>query len=95
MTEERRWSHRVKVALDVAVEGDGSVWQGKTVDLGHGGVKVALPADGAKLPVGTGVQLGFARPGTQPPISTSIMKTSSDSRPSSKLSRPNRLRLLG
>ena len=113
MTEERRRSHRVKVPLDVAVESDGSVWQGKTVHLSHGGVKVALPADGAKLPVGTGVQLRFALPGTQPPISvvgivwrrepTSLIllfldlnnETSSDSRLSSKLSRPKRLRLLG
>lgn len=69
MTEERRRSHRVKVPLDVAVESDGSVWQGKTVHLSQ-----------------TSLILLFLDLNNE---------DTSDSRLSSKLSRPKRLRLLG
>ena len=52
----------------MTVEAEGTLWQGKTVDLSQGGVKIAIPSKSAKLQLGTSVQLRLALPDNQPPV---------------------------
>ena len=73
MERDRRQYPRVGVTLAVTVEGGGSLWQGKTVDLCERGVKVTLPAKPAKFPLGTSVQLRLALPHNLPLLSVMAM----------------------
>ena len=69
-TEERRRYARVEIAWNVAVGwGPRFKWQGEIVSLSPFGVKVRLGATDPGPPVGTEVQLQFAPPDKQAPLS--------------------------
>ncbi|MBI2154503.1 MAG: PilZ domain-containing protein [Candidatus Rokubacteria bacterium] len=68
MGRDRRRYPRVGVALDISVEAASRRWDAKTVDLSPYGVKVALPANGIKLPPGTTIQLRLILPDGDAPL---------------------------
>lgn len=68
MRRDRRRYPRVGAALDINVEAAGRRWDSKTVDLSPYGVKVALAANGIKLPPGTTIQLRLILPDGGSPL---------------------------
>ena len=80
MGRDRRRYSRVGVELNVALEGAGSHWLAKTVDLSPYGVKVALPATSASLTTGTRVELKLAVPDQNSALSlgASVVRTDPD-----------------
>ncbi len=68
MRRDRRRYPRVGAALHINVEAAGRRWDSKTVDLSPYGVKVALAANGIKLPPGTTIQLRLILPDGGSPL---------------------------
>ena len=52
--------------LDATVEANGSVWEGKTLNLSPDGAKIASPARSVDLPRGTSVKIRFPLPDRDP-----------------------------
>lgn len=80
MGRDRRRYPRVGVALDISVEAASRRWDAKTVDLSPYGVKVALPANGIKLPHGTTIQLRLILPDGDAPLALTarVVRTDRD-----------------
>lgn len=69
MKQDRRQYPRLPLAVDVAIEASGHEWHATTVDLSPYGTKVASTSKSAPLAPGTTVQLRFALPDGDPPLS--------------------------
>ena len=78
MGEDRRCYARACRALDVTLDVSGRQWQGKTVNLGPNGAKVALSSKLAPLAPGTNIALRLALPDGDLPLVAKVNRTDPD-----------------